>query len=286
MGNPWNIQSIFELQYFNCPSCVFKDSSKQEIIYHAFDYHPESIEYLANINDESLMDIICPWKLIEIKKEEVFDTNEGTVDPLYDPSMVEVNMKMEYSEQSPKMKQSDYVDCGICGKSMTHKYLSEHIKTVHEGIKEHKCNFCGKFYSQKSSLNLHVKTFHKDMAQEKTENKGQVECNFCGKFYSNKSSLNLHVKSFHKDMVTEQTENKEQIEKQTNCDFCGKSFKRSFDLKKHVRAVHEGIKDLKCEICLTYSPCFIQSIIQIPKFNFKISLVLISMLWYPKYIDI
>ena len=25
---------------------------------------------------------------------------------------------------------------------------------------------------------------------------------------------------------------------------------------------------------------------QIPKFNFKISLVLISMLWYPKYIDI
>ena len=58
MGNPWNIQTIYELQYFNCPSCVFKDPSKQEIIYHAYDYHPESIEYLENIKEESIMDVI------------------------------------------------------------------------------------------------------------------------------------------------------------------------------------------------------------------------------------
>ena len=83
MDNPWNIHSIYELQYFNCPSCIFKNSSKQEIIYHAYDYHPESIEFLENIRRDCLIDVICPWKLLvenaEIKKEI---QNEDAVDPL------------------------------------------------------------------------------------------------------------------------------------------------------------------------------------------------------------
>ena len=34
--NPWNIESIYDLQYFNCPSCTFKNKHKQEIIIHAY----------------------------------------------------------------------------------------------------------------------------------------------------------------------------------------------------------------------------------------------------------
>ena len=45
MENPWDIESIYELQFFNCPSCIFKDQSKQEIINHAYEVHPESIEH-------------------------------------------------------------------------------------------------------------------------------------------------------------------------------------------------------------------------------------------------
>ena len=37
---------------------------------------------------------------------------------------------------------------------------------------------------------------------------------------------------------------------------------------------------------LTQNPAKNLTMFQIPKFNFKISLVLISILWYPKYIDI
>ena len=63
MSNPWNIKSIYDLQYFNCPSCVFKDSSEQEIINHAYEFHPESIEYLENIKNDCLMyGIVWPWK--------------------------------------------------------------------------------------------------------------------------------------------------------------------------------------------------------------------------------
>ena len=60
MENPWNILSIYEFQFFICPSCIFKNNSKQEFINHAYEYHPESIEYIMNINDESLNDIIFP----------------------------------------------------------------------------------------------------------------------------------------------------------------------------------------------------------------------------------
>ena len=49
--NPWAVLSIFEFQYFNCPSCVFKDHSKKGFINHAMKVHPESIVHLSNIQD-------------------------------------------------------------------------------------------------------------------------------------------------------------------------------------------------------------------------------------------
>ena len=68
MENPWLITSIYDLQYFNCPSCIFKNPSKQDIINHAYDCHPESIEHLMNIDDNSLMDVSLPWD-INVKQE-------------------------------------------------------------------------------------------------------------------------------------------------------------------------------------------------------------------------
>ena len=74
--NPWNIESIYDLQYFNCQSCKFKNQSKQYFIDHVFEYHPEVVDYLSKIKDESLEDVICPWKITNFE-----DLDE---DPLYD----------------------------------------------------------------------------------------------------------------------------------------------------------------------------------------------------------
>ena len=79
-GNPWNIQSLYELQFFNCPSCEFKNKSKQRFIDHAYKSHSDSINILLNIDDKSLTDIICPWKIINIKKEPT--NSELIEDPL------------------------------------------------------------------------------------------------------------------------------------------------------------------------------------------------------------
>ena len=52
--NPWHLQSIYELQYFICPSCPFRHNSKQDFINHTYESHPQVIVELENIKDGSL----------------------------------------------------------------------------------------------------------------------------------------------------------------------------------------------------------------------------------------
>ena len=71
LNNPWHVQSIYELQYFNCPTCDFKNQYKQAFIHHAYEFHPEAVELLTLIEDGSLDDVNCPWESKEIKTESV-----------------------------------------------------------------------------------------------------------------------------------------------------------------------------------------------------------------------
>ena len=61
-NSPWNVQSLYDLQFFNCPSpfCIYKNNSKQEFVNHAFHFHPESEPYLRNFKDNSLSDVKIP----------------------------------------------------------------------------------------------------------------------------------------------------------------------------------------------------------------------------------
>ena len=89
MINPWNIKSVYELQYFVCPSCVFKDPSKQNIINHAYKFHPESIDFLSNLIDNSLEDVICPWNEPSIKIEAPeYSEDRDTGSPKSNPFFV------------------------------------------------------------------------------------------------------------------------------------------------------------------------------------------------------
>ena len=55
-ADAWIIQSLYELQYFNCLGCPYKSKSKQQFIYHLYEEHPEGILTLRNIKDDSLRD--------------------------------------------------------------------------------------------------------------------------------------------------------------------------------------------------------------------------------------
>ena len=61
--SPWDISSLYEYQYFQCPACFYRHDSKQEFVNHTFATHPESVNYFRKISDRSLSDIIAPWEL-------------------------------------------------------------------------------------------------------------------------------------------------------------------------------------------------------------------------------
>ena len=63
LENPWDvIISIYDFQFFNCPSCSYKNDSKQDFVYHSFENHPESVQNLRRISDKCLNDILLPWE--------------------------------------------------------------------------------------------------------------------------------------------------------------------------------------------------------------------------------
>ena len=78
LENPWRVESLYEFQYFKCPSCEFEDGKKQDFLYHAYEYHPESVDYLSIITDGSLQDVLCPWNDLS-KDEKGFSEDEDHV---------------------------------------------------------------------------------------------------------------------------------------------------------------------------------------------------------------
>ena len=136
MENPWNISSIFELQYFNCPSCVFKNHSKQHLVNHAYEIHPESIEYLMNINDNSLADIPLPWNESKINVKTERDQNFPENNIFYN-ELSDDQYYAEYGNNENSKKTEDLI-----------------LKTDKKG---HKCDFCEKSFSRRE----HLKRYNK-----------------------------------------------------------------------------------------------------------------------------
>ena len=77
--NPWDLRSIYDLLVFKCPECFFDTPSKQSIINHACEDHPESISCLENITDGSLEDVLIPsCAYIKVEKDPI-ESNENDI---------------------------------------------------------------------------------------------------------------------------------------------------------------------------------------------------------------
>ena len=100
-NNPWSILSLYELLHFNCPSCNFKHSAKQDFVTHALNAHKECIPYLKNIKDNSMEGIVVEWNLIENLKD---DATSGINDVSCDDN---IKLKNEHFETKFKLKIQD-----------------------------------------------------------------------------------------------------------------------------------------------------------------------------------
>ena len=187
--NPWNIASIYDLQFFNCPTCDFKDYTKQELVNHAYDFHPNSIPFLINIKDESLIDVNFPWDVKDIKKEPEVELTETKENEEIKTEIVKEESKDNNVDDDYYIDDPDYTNpedmntdfhCKKCDKYFPSKIKHKnHVRNAHgESVK---CEKCNKVFKSQHNYRKHVKYIHEDVRNYK--------CKLCDKAFHQMSGL-------------------------------------------------------------------------------------------------
>ena len=265
MENPWKMRSIYDLQYFNCPSCIFKDPSKQEIVNHAYDFHPESIEHLMNISDNSLMDISLPWVIIVKKEMETeVEQNENFGEyPLNIECLPDIKSGNDYVEYVKKEKTETF-DENVLVPDTILEY--DNTKTINEqsnfGIKVEVSDENG---YKTNYGNVHVKTVQKRQRKRKynieavtklvegsgiediknAQLKGEMWENIAKDYQkiTGKVTTGHAIRMRWKNFKY----NRNEQFKNWKCKICNEVFESFSDLKDHTK-IHRH-ENHKCEIC-------------------------------------
>ena len=91
--NPWNVNSIQDFSYLNCPECHFKVKNEQMFQNHAMKNHP-----LSSI----LFDGIIKKEILEGISSKTPDTSQSGTSlfqpKVIDPSKIQLNMNFSKSE--------------------------------------------------------------------------------------------------------------------------------------------------------------------------------------------
>ena len=107
--------------------------------------------------------------------------------------------------------------------------LKQHVKSVHDKIKDQQCRQCGLLLSTKQNLKNHEKIIHLKI-------KDHV-CKECGSAFSKKHLLRRHEKVFHLN------------ERDNVCHECGSDFVTISGLREHNKYIHQ-IMNRECPLCI------------------------------------
>jgi KRAB domain-containing zinc finger protein len=119
--------------------------------------------------------------------------------------------------------------CYFCGKLFSQRWgLNVHMKTVHLRENCKWCHPCDKYFASTTGINRHIRTVHL--------HERKYKCQLCSMKLDSKASLYRHIQGVHTN------------EKPFKCYFCSKSFVNLDVLKRHIW-IHTKEKPLICYFC-------------------------------------
>jgi hypothetical protein len=110
---------------------------------------------------------------------------------------------------------------------------------VHESKKQFKCGICNANFTQKPSLNQHIKNFHQNLKLG-LEGKMLIKCKECDLSFDSNFRLNRHFRSVH--VVNKLSVDTGNTLWAFKCNKCELGFKSKWNLNGHIQLVHEGKK--------------------------------------------
>ena len=278
--NPWDVKTVYNFQFFNCPECLFKVQEKQQFINHAFESHPESIGYLNSITDGSLADIAVPWTDCQVLVEPITDIledvklkiengdddhefeDDGNYEPNEDIDFDDEDDNEDFEEESdediplakrPKLDikrdPGSDVQCYCCGITTKFKNIKKHIFD-HHGSYAFKAHMYGD--AQPYHCFKCKGTFESQQRQdshmcydvkvpEKKKNSKTFDCVQCQNPFKCATSYRQHVLSVHNDDKPFKCKEVE------DCEFRGK---HNHDIIQHVKRVHKKAEaSYLCQTC-------------------------------------
>lgn len=141
--------------------------------------------------------------------------------------------------------------CDVCGRKFTSKRsVNLHILTKHAELKTFLCDLCGDGFAHHSVLSEHIKRKHVRLRK--------YECDLCDKKYLNRKTLEAHICAIHTDKRPfkctvkgcSKTFNRESsynyhsrahAEDKFQCTICSKLFSYKTNLRTHLRNIHGRI---------------------------------------------